>query len=917
MSEEDNKKTNPESSSEENKEEKDENEESSVDENTGAEDSTDESELSDKEVAEKKGEGIKGLQEGIVAGISPDEFGAEIKNSFLDYAVSTLTSRAIPDARDGMKPVQRRIIYDMWEMGVTPDKPFKKSARVVGDVMGKYHPHGDSSIYLAMCRMAQDFAMRYTLVQGHGNFGSPDGDEPAASRYTEARLSKIALEMTRDIEKDTVPFMDTYDADGKEPTVLPSRFPNLLCNESSGIAVGMATSIPPHNLTETIDGVIATIKNPDITVDELMQIIKGPDFPNGGIVLGRSGIRNYFTTGRGSVKVRAKYHTEEKDGHTEIVFTELPYMVNKRDLAKKIVDLSDNKTIDGIASVADYSSQKMGTHFTVVLKKGASEALVLNHLFHYTPLQSNFPVNMLALDNGTPKVLSMKQALKIYIDHQEVIITRRTQYDLKKAQARIHILDAILTVADAIDETVHIIRSSKTYEEAQSRLIDRFHFDEVQCKAILDMPLRRLTGLEQDKYAQEKAGLEEDCKQYNLILSDQSVLESTLIGELEDIKKRFGDARRTEITDYDIDEDDEDLIPNKEILIFLTEGGYVKRVDPSEFRTQNRGGIGVQGMKTKADDDIKILRHSRTKTDVLFFTNLGRVYHCRGYQIPEGNRTSKGIPIVNLLKLMDGEKVEAIISMDDYGENNYLFFATRDGIVKRSLASDFENINSNGKIAITLKEGDELFDVRHTDGKAIISLGSSEGKVCSFYETDVRCMGRTATGVKGIELSEGCHVVGLVTSLDGNKIFSLSENGYGKITDGTEYRITARGSKGVRTIRETEKNGGLFVIKNVKGDEDIILITDHGTTIRTSLTQIKETGRNTVGVKVITLRSNEKISSVSVLPSDSELEAELPETEESKDESNNVDNDPALKELLKRAQEDGDEDSGDDSSDEE
>ena len=917
MSEEDNKKTNPESSSEENKEEKDENEESSAEENTSAEDSSDDSELSDKEAAEKKGEGIKGLQEGIVAGISPDEFGAEIKNSFLDYAVSTLTSRAIPDARDGMKPVQRRIIYDMWEMGVTPDKPFKKSARVVGDVMGKYHPHGDSSIYLAMCRMAQDFAMRYTLVQGHGNFGSPDGDEPAASRYTEARLSKIALEMTRDIEKDTVPFMDTYDADGKEPTVLPSRFPNLLCNESSGIAVGMATSIPPHNLTETIDGVIATIKNPDITVDELMQIIKGPDFPNGGIVLGRSGIRNYFTTGRGSVKVRAKYHTEEKDGHTEIVFTELPYMVNKRDLAKKIVDLSDNKTIDGIASVADYSSQKMGTHFTVVLKKGASEALVLNHLFHYTALQSNFPVNMLALDNGTPKVLSMKQALKIYIDHQEVIITRRTQYDLKKAQARIHILDAILTVADAIDETVHIIRSSKTYEEAQSRLIDRFHFDEVQCKAILDMPLRRLTGLEQDKYAQEKAGLEEDCKQYNLILSDQSVLESTLIGELEDIKKRFGDARRTEITDYDIDEDDEDLIPNKEILIFLTEGGYVKRVDPSEFRTQNRGGIGVQGMKTKADDDIKILRHSRTKTDVLFFTNLGRVYHCRGYQIPEGNRTSKGIPIVNLLKLMDGEKVEAIISMDDYGENNYLFFATRDGIVKRALASDFENINSNGKIAITLKEGDELFDVRHTDGKAIISLGSSEGKVCSFYETDVRCMGRTATGVKGIELSEGCHVVGLVTSLDGNKIFSLSENGYGKITDGTEYRITARGSKGVRTIRETEKNGGLFVIKNVKGDEDIILITDHGTTIRTSLTQIKETGRNTVGVKVITLRSNEKISSVSVLPSDSELEAELPETEESKNESNNVDNDPTLKELLKRAQEDGDEDSGDDSSDEE
>ena len=589
--------------------------------------SQDESELSDKEVAERKGDGIVGLQEGIVAGITPDEFGAEIKSSFLDYAVSTLTSRAIPDARDGMKPVQRRIIYDMWEMGVTPDKPFKKSARVVGDVMGKYHPHGDSSIYLAMCRMAQDFAMRYTLVQGHGNFGSQDGDEPAASRYTEARLSKIALEMTKDIEKNTVPFIDTYDADGKEPTVLPSRFPNLLCNESSGIAVGMATSIPPHNLTETISAVQALIKKPDMEVDEMMQIIKGPDFPGGGIIMGRSGIRNYFLTGRGSVKVRAKYITEEKNGHTEIIFKELPYMVNKRDLAKKIVELADSKTIDGIAQVADYSSQKMGTHFVVALKKGASEALVLNHLFHYTALQSNFPVNMLALDNGTPKILSMKQALQIYIDHQKNIIRRRTQFDLAKALARIHILEAILLVADAIDETVHIIRSSKTYEEAQSRLIERFSFDEVQCKAILDMPLRRLTGLEQDKYLNEKSGLEEDCKHYNAILSNETVLEDTLILELDEIKKKYGDSRRTEIADYDLDENDEDLIPNKEILIFLTKGGYIKRVDPSEFRAQNRGGIGVQGMKTKSDDDIKILRHSKTKTDVLFFTNLGRVYH--------------------------------------------------------------------------------------------------------------------------------------------------------------------------------------------------------------------------------------------------------------------------------------------------
>lgn len=873
-------------------------------EDAASDETKDEKELSDKEFAEKNGAGIVGLQEGIVAGITPDEFGAEIKTSFLDYAVSTLTSRAIPDARDGMKPVQRRIIYAMWEMGVTPDKPFKKSARIVGDVMGKYHPHGDSSIYLAMCRMAQDFAMRYTLVQGHGNFGSQDGDEPAASRYTEARLSKIALEMTKDIEKDTVPFIDTYDADGKEPTVLPSRFPNLLCNESSGIAVGMATSIPPHNLAETISAAQALIQNPDMEADDLMGIIKGPDFPGGGTIMGRSGIRNYFMTGRGSVKVRAKYRVEEKNGHCEIIFYELPYMVNKRDLAKKIVDLADSKVIDGIAQVADYSSQKMGTHFVVVLKKGASDALVLNHLFHYTALQSNFAVNMLALDNGTPKVLPMKQALQIYIDHQKNVIRRRTQFDLKKAMARIHILEAILIVADAIDETVHIIRSSKTYEEAQGRLIERFGFDEVQCKAILDMPLRRLTGLEQDKYLSEKSGLEEDCKHYNAILSDEHVLEETLIGELEDIKKKYGDARKTEISDFDLDEDDEDLIPNKEILIFLTKGGYIKRVDPSEFRAQNRGGIGVQGMKTKNDDDIKILRHSKTKTDVLFFTNLGRVYHCRGYQIQEGSRTSKGIPIVNLLKLMDKEEVTAIISMDDYNDDSYLFFATKQGIVKRSPAKDFENINVNGKIAIGLRDDDVLLDVRHTNGQAIISLGSSEGKVCSFNENDVRCMGRTASGVKGIDLAPDCEVVGLVTSLDGDKIFSLSQNGYGKITDVHEYRITARGSKGVRTMKTTEKNGGLCVIKNVKGDEDIIIITSQGTTMRTSLTQFREMSRNTIGVKVISIRDKESISSVSVLPSDQELEAQEPESAEEP-----VQQDKALEELLRRAEKQGDDDS--------
>lgn len=854
---------------------------------------------------------VPGLKKGIVPGISPDEFGKEVKNSFLDYAVSTLTSRAIPDARDGMKPVQRRIIFDMWNMGITPDKPFKKSARVVGDVMGKYHPHGDSSIYLAMCRMAQDFAMRYTLVQGHGNFGTPDGDEPAASRYTEARLSKIALDMTRDIDKDTVPFIDTYDAEGKEPTVLPARFPNLLCNESSGIAVGMATSIPPHNLTETVNAVQALIKNPDMDTLALMDIIKGPDFPGGGIIMGRAGIKKYYETGRGSVKVRARYHIDEKPGHDEIVYTELPYMVNKRELAKKIVELSDNKTIQGIASVADYSSQKMGTHFVVVLKKGAPTEIIVNQLFRYTPLQSSFPVNMLALDKGTPKILTMKQALQIYIDFQEEIITRRTKFDLNKATARIHILNAIITVADAIDETVHIIRSSQTDEEAAKRLTERFGFDDVQNKAILDMPLRRLTGLQQDKYVEERSGLQKDCEHYNQILSDKTVLEDTLISELEQIKKSYGDARRTEISDYDYDESDEDLIPNKEILILLTKGGYIKRVDPSEFKTQNRGGIGVKGMSTKDDDDVDILRHSRTKTDVLFFTNTGRVYRCRGYQIQEGSRTSKGIPVINFLNLQKGEKINAIVSMDSYEENHYLFFATKYGVVKRCKADDFKLIRSDGKISIALREGDELLDVKPTDGNAIISLASNEGKVCSFYENDVRCMGRTASGVKGIDLPDKAYVVGVVTSLEGTKIFSLSNNGYGKITDGTEYRITSRGSKGVKTIRETERNGGLVTIKNVKGDEDIIIITDQGTTIRTSLTQVNETSRNTAGVKIMTLRDKESISSCTVLPSASDYEAKDPEgeqIEETTSSQEGTDNDAALKELLKRAQDSEDDD---------
>ena len=826
-----------------------------------------------EEIKEEKGEGISGLQEGIVAGISKDEFQVEMKNSFLDYAVSTLTSRAIPDARDGLKPVQRRIIYDMWDMNITPDKPFKKSARVSGDVMGKYHPHGDSSIYLAMCRMAQDFAMRYTLIQGHGNFGSPDGDEPAAARYTEARLSKIAMEMTRDIDKDTVPFVDTYDSEGKEPTVLPSRFPNLLCNETSGIAVGMATSIPPHNLKETIEGIQMIIRNPETTTLELMNVIKGPDFPSGGLILGRAGIRRYFDTGRGSVKVRGKYFINNLGNHFEIVFTELPYMVNKRELAKKIVTLADSKMIEGISSVADYSSAKMGTKFTIVLKKGANPDLVLNHLFRFTPLQSSFAVNMLALDNGTPKVLSMRQAIDIYIKHQQNIITNRTKFLLKKAESRIHILNGIIAITDAIDEAIHIIRSSKTNEEASLRLKERFSLDDEQCKAIMDMTLKRLTGLEYQKYIDEKNALLNDCQEYHKLLDDYSYLQNKLIEELEEIKRKYGDDRRTEISDIDYDESDEDLIQDKEILILLTDNGYIKRVDPSEFKIQNRGGIGVKGFQTKDDDTVKILRHSKTKTDVLFFTNTGRVYHTRGYQIQEGTRISKGIPIVNFLDLKDNESISSIISMDNY-EGKYLFFATKNGVVKRCDAKNFENINSNGKIAISLSENDELLDVKETDGKAIISLASSDGKVCSFFEDKVRSMGRTASGVRGITLEGDNKVVGVVSSMDGNKIFSLSTLGLGKISKGEDYRITNRGSKGVITMKVGEENGSLLTIKTVRGDENIIIITSKGTTIKTSLSQLREMGRNTRGVKMITMRENESISSCCIEPSQEDYEAQ-------------------------------------------
>ena len=819
----------------------------------------------------QKGAGLVGVVEGIQGGIQEAELDTQIKVSFLDYAMSTITARALPDARDGMKPVQRRIIYGMAAMGNTPDKPYKKSARIVGDVMGRYHPHGDSSIYMAMARMAQTFALRCPLVDGHGNFGSQDGDEPAANRYTEARLNKLALEMVRDINRDTVDFVDTYDGDGHEPVVLPSRIPNLIVNGAQGIAVGMATNIPSHNLGEAFDAIIALMRNPDLTPTDLMRYIKGPDFPGGGIICGRAGIRRYFETGLGSVKVRGRYHIKEQNGRSSIVFTEVPYMVNKKDLARKIMELVDSKTLDGIQDIADYSDGKHGTVFQIDLKRDANPEIVVNHLFKYTQLQVNFAVDMLALDDGAPKVLNMKQALQLYINFQREVIRRRTRFNLKRAKDRIHIIEGLQTAVDNIDEVVHIIRSSKTQEEASNRLMERFDLDDLQTKAILDMTLRRLTGLEKENLDEEKRGLEADVREYELTLTDPAHLDEVLIGEMEEIKAKYADPRRTEISDNIASEDDEDLIDDKAILIALTRGGYIKRMDSTEFKTQNRGGVGISGMTTKEDDEVEIMTVARTKVDILFFTNLGRIYRLRGYQIPEGTRTSKGIPIINLLPLGEGERVLDIIDHD--GSEGYLTFVTIKGLIKRTEAAEFANINRLGKIAIGLREGDELFGVLPTDGHAKICIASSAGKLCMFDESEVRPMGRTATGVIGMNLA-GATVVGFSTSLQGGLVLSVSANGYAKMSPIGEYRETARGTQGVLTMRESERSGKLVSLAVVKGDEDIIVTTDSGTVMKTSLTQIKTSSRATTGVILVRPREGEKIASVTISPSDQTVDQE-------------------------------------------
>ncbi len=828
-------------------------------------------ELENQEETDK---GLEGVKEGITGGIEDVEMGPIVKESFLDYAMSVIIARALPDARDGFKPVQRRIIYGMYAAGNTPDKPFKKSARIVGEVMGKYHPHGNSAIYGAMAHMAQDFATRYPLVEGHGNFGNQDGDEPAAERYTEARLSKVAVEMIKDINKNTVDFIDTYDGDGKEPVVLPSKFPNFLVNGTTGIAVGMATNVPSHNLKETLTAAQELIKNPNLTPVELMQYIKGPDFPGGGVIIGRAGIKKYFETGMGTVVVRGKYEIVEKGDRASIIFSELPYMVNKKALAKKIKDLCNERVIDGISEVNDFSSHTLGTRFQIDLKKNTNAEIVLNHLFKYTPLQSHFAVNMLALENNAPKVLNMKHALEIFIHFQEDIVRRRTIFEKDKALKRIHILEGLKIAYLNSDEIVRIIKESDSPESAGKTLMETYNLDDIQVRSILDMPLKRLTKLEINKIEEEMDELNKNVERYNQILGDFEVLKQVVLDEMQETKDRFGDERRTEITDASYSTDDEDLIEDNSIIIMLTKSGYIKRMDTDAFRTQNRGGIGVIGMQTKEDDVVDIMHHSHMKTDILFFTNFGKVYRLRGYQIPYGSRTSKGLPVVNLIKLEKDEKVLSIITCENYDENHYLFFITRNGTVKRTASSEFENINSNGKIAINLVEGDSLVDVKYTSGDAIISLASAKGKVCTFHESDVRAMGRTATGVKGMNV-DGSYVIGSCTSQEGgHQIFTLSAHGYGKRSSFEDFRITSRGSKGVYAIKVSEKGGDLVSIKAVNEDDLIVLVTDGGTVLKTRLEDIHEAGRATLGVKVITLKDGENISSVSIEPSDKSIDSE-------------------------------------------
>ena len=785
----------------------------------------------------------------------------EMKTSFIDYAMSVIVSRALPDVRDGLKPVHRRILYGMNELGVTPDKPHKKSARITGDVMGKYHPHGDSSIYEAMVRMAQWWSYRYMLVDGHGNFGSMDGDGAAAQRYTEARMSKIALEMLRDINKNTVDFVDNYDANEREPVVLPARFPNLLVNGATGIAVGMATNIPPHNLGETIDAVKLVMDNPEVTTKDLMEVLPGPDFPTGALVMGKSGIHKAYETGKGSIVLRSRTEIEEtKTGRERIVVTEFPYMVNKTKVHEHIVRLVQEKRIDGITAVRDESNRE-GVRFVIEVRRDASANVILNNLFKMTQMQTSFGFNMLAIQNGVPKILSLRQILDAYIEHQKEVVTRRTQFDKEKAEARAHILEGLLIALDHIDEVIRIIRASETDQEAQSELMSKFKLSERQSQAILDMRLRRLTGLERDKIQSEYDELIALIADLADILAKPERVAQIIKEELDEVKRKFADKRRTELMVGEVlTLEDEDLIEESDVLITLSNKGYIKRLDQDEFTAQKRGGRGVQGTGVKDDDFVRELVSTSTHDHLLFFTNKGRVYRLKGYEIPEYGRTAKGLPVVNLLKLDEGESIQTIINVEsERSDDAYIFFTTRAGIVKRTSVKEFANIRQNGLKALNLKDEDELINVLLTQEDTDIIIGTKLGYAVRFNQSSVRSMSRSATGVKGVNLREGDAVVGARVITDQDEVLIITEKGYGKRTVATEYPTKGRAGKGMKTANITDKNGQLAGLLTVKGDEDLMVITDTGVMIRTNVANISQTGRSTMGVKVMRLDENAKI----------------------------------------------------------